>query len=191
MGVPDYSKEFQKYDEDGLVILKGFASDAECDGMRNRMNSLIEKWDPETSKNSVFSTHEDQQHTRGTYFIESAETVSFFLEQGAVDEAGELKKDIPKAHMVNKVGHKLHVDDDVFAKYSMSKKMGAVAAATGLKKPVVPQSMYIFKQPKIGGEVTCHQDSTFFWTEPKQTVVGIWLALEDADEHNGCRIFNF
>jgi phytanoyl-CoA hydroxylase len=45
--------------------------------------------------------------------------------------------------------------------------------------------MYIFKQPKIGGEVTCHQDSTFLYTEP-QTIAGFWFALEDATFANGC-----
>jgi phytanoyl-CoA hydroxylase len=45
--------------------------------------------------------------------------------------------------------------------------------------------MYIFKQPNIGGEVTCHQDSTFLYTEPQQ-IVGLWFALEDASVENGC-----
>ena len=30
--------------------------------------------------------------------------------------------------------------------------------------------MYIFKQPGIGGEVTCHQDATFLYTEPLSVV---------------------
>jgi phytanoyl-CoA hydroxylase len=45
--------------------------------------------------------------------------------------------------------------------------------------------MYIFKQPRIGGEVTCHQDATFLYTEPLR-VVGLWFALEDATVDNGC-----
>jgi phytanoyl-CoA hydroxylase len=49
----------------------------------------------------------------------------------------------------------------------------------------VLQSMYIFKQPNIGGEVVCHTDHTFLWTDP-QSVVGFWFALEDATTENGC-----
>ena len=45
--------------------------------------------------------------------------------------------------------------------------------------------MYIFKQPNIGGEVVCHQDSTFLYTEP-DSVIGFWFALEDANIDNGC-----
>jgi phytanoyl-CoA hydroxylase len=47
------------------------------------------------------------------------------------------------------------------------------------------QSMYIFKQPAIGGEVSCHQDSSFLYTEPT-SLVGLWFALEDATLENGC-----
>jgi phytanoyl-CoA hydroxylase len=45
--------------------------------------------------------------------------------------------------------------------------------------------MYIFKQPHIGGEVSCHQDSTFIYTEPFD-LAGLWFALEDATIENGC-----
>ena len=45
--------------------------------------------------------------------------------------------------------------------------------------------MYIFKQPKIGGEVVCHQDSTFLYTSP-ESAIGFWVALENATIKNGC-----
>ncbi len=41
------------------------------------------------------------------------------------------------------------------------------------------------QQPKIGGEVRPHQDSTFLRTDPP-SVVGLWWALEDATKQNGC-----
>jgi phytanoyl-CoA hydroxylase len=48
--------------------------------------------------------------------------------------------------------------------------------------------MYIFKPPRIGGEVVCHQDSTYIHTEP-ESCVGFWFALEDATLENGCMQF--
>ena len=54
--------------------------------------------------------------------------------------------------------------------------------------PGIIQSMYIFKPPGIGGEVTCHQDSTFIYTEP-ESCIGFWFALEDATLENGCMQF--
>ena len=41
------------------------------------------------------------------------------------------------------------------------------------------------QQPKIGGEVRPHQDSTFLRTDPP-SVVGLWWALEDSTKQNGC-----
>ena len=57
----------------------------------------------------------------------------------------------------------------------------------GWCNPVIPQSMYIFKNAKSGGSVVhVHQDSTFLYTIPYQTCLGIWLALDDATIENGC-----
>ena len=55
----------------------------------------------------------------------------------------------------------------------------------GPPPPGWPQSMLIFKQPYVGGEVVPHQDSSFIATDPL-SCVGIWLALEDAMRSNGC-----
>jgi len=87
---------------------------------------------------------------------------------------------------LTQVGHGLHLLDDVFRTYAQSPKVGQLVQQLGWKAAVLPQSMYIFKPPEIGGDVTPHQDSTFLWTEPRQTCLGLWLALEDADESNSC-----
>ena len=60
-----------------------------------------------------------------------------------------------------------------------------MAADLGLADALALQSMYIFKQPGIGGEVGCHQDATFLYTDP-MTVTGFWFAIEDATLENGC-----
>merc|ERR1712048_1558530 len=88
--------------------------------------------------------------------------------------------------MGNKVGHGLHVADDVFRSYSSSTKVGDLVEELGWVDPVLPQSMYIFKQPSIGGEVTSHQDSTFLHTTPQLSCLGLWLALDAATLENGC-----
>jgi len=61
----------------------------------------------------------------------------------------------------------------------------AMGSDLGIEQPRAIQSMHIFKQPSIGGEVGLHQDSTFLYTEPK-SCIGFWLALEDATVENGC-----
>jgi len=73
----------------------------------------------------------------------------------------------------------------VFKKFSFSESVASLFSSLGYKRPAVIQSMYIFKQPGIGGEVVPHQDNTFLYTEPR-TCTGLWLALEDATINNGC-----
>ena len=73
-----------------------------------------------------------------------------------------------------------------FFEYTSSSKMRDLVLSLGYQDPVVPQSMYIFKNPKVGGVVGSHQDSTFLFTTPKQTCLGLWLALDDATLQNGC-----
>merc|ERR1712129_251138 len=69
---------------------------------------------------------------------------------------------------------------------SQSNKILDLVSELGWKQPVLPQSMYIFKQPSIGSEVTSHQDSTFLHTTPRPTCLGLWLALDAATLENGC-----
>jgi phytanoyl-CoA hydroxylase len=45
--------------------------------------------------------------------------------------------------------------------------------------------MYIFKQPGIGAEVSCHQDSSYIFGQ-NTDALGFWFALEDASLENGC-----
>lgn len=124
---------------------------------------------------------------RDTYFFESADKVSYFLEPGAIDAAtGDVRTDLPKGQLLNKVGHALHIEVPVFREYSTSTRVAGVAQALGYKTPVMPQSMYIFKQALIGEEVGTHQDATFLNTQPELSCLGLLLFLEDADLENGC-----
>merc|ERR1719291_581912 len=157
--------------------------------MKGRMKDLIGKWDPEKTLAPVFATDESTQlklQGSSDYFLDSADRIHFFLEKDAALEGGGLKPGIPKARSLNKVGHGLHEADDVFRKYSHSDKVHELVAELGWSDPVLPQSMYIFKQPAIGGEVTSHQDSSFLYTTPRPTCLGLWLALDAATLENGC-----
>jgi phytanoyl-CoA hydroxylase len=60
----------------------------------------------------------------------------------------------------------MHDLDPDFDAFSRTAKLAAVVESLGYKDPVLLQSMYVFKPPRIGGEVYCHQDSTFLYTDP-------------------------
>ena len=86
---------------------------------------------------------------------------------------------------LNKIGHALHDLDPVFDRVSRQPRLAELARALGFRKPLLLQSMYLFKQPHIGGEVGWHQDAAYLHTRPS-TVTGLWIALDDADRDNGC-----
>ncbi|KAL8112264.1 hypothetical protein AgCh_019821 [Apium graveolens] len=165
----------------GYLVMESFSSPEEIESMRKTMEQLLNDFDPSSSA-SIFST-KNQQRTSDDYFYESAEKVSFFFEEKAFDDDGNLKQ--PKQLSINKVGHALHENEPEFKKFSCSNKMSSLLHSFGYKRPVIIQSMYIFKQPGIGGEVIPHQDNSFLITEPA-TCTGLWLALEDATVTNGC-----
>ncbi|XP_051892858.1 phytanoyl-CoA dioxygenase domain-containing protein 1 isoform X2 [Pristis pectinata] len=137
-----------------------------------------------------FSTQEAEQiKAQGStdYFLTSGDKIRFFFESGVFDSKGDFLK--PKEKSLNKIGHALHALEPAFKNLTYSLKVQKVAQKLGLQEPVIVQSMYIFKQPRIGGEVTPHQDATFLYTEPPGNVIGFWIALEDATEENSCLWF--
>lgn len=169
------------YRRDGFAILEGFVPNAACDRLRERMAELLEGLADDRAR-TVFSTT-DQRHAQDDWFLDSGDKIRCFFEAGAVDGTGRLLRPLPLA--VNKVGHALHDLDPVFAAFSRQEAIASVARELELTQPLLLQSMYIFKQRQIGGEVTSHQDSSFLYTEPL-SCVGFWFALEDATLENGC-----
>ncbi|KAI5077345.1 hypothetical protein GOP47_0007169 [Adiantum capillus-veneris] len=165
---------------EGYLVIEDFTSQDECKQLMCRMGELVHKFDP--SQITVFSTT-TRRHSLDNYFYESADNISFFFEEKAFDEQGQLKQS--KEVSINKVGHALHEKDPLFTEFSQSSQIADVFKYLNLKKPVLIQSMYIFKQPGIGGEVVPHQDSTFLYSDPP-SLVGLWIALEDATKENGC-----
>jgi phytanoyl-CoA hydroxylase len=175
------TQQLRNYEDKGFLVFTNFVDPCDCDQLRARANEMIREFEP-AEITSIFSTHE-QNRIADEYFLNSANNISFFFEENAFNSDGSLKQD--KELSINKIGHALHDLDPVFDRFSRTKSIERLARDLGNEKPLLLQSMYIFKQPHIGGEVNCHQDSTFLYTQPSD-MLGLWFALEDATLENGC-----
>jgi phytanoyl-CoA hydroxylase len=172
--------QVKSFERDGFVVSKDLISIGDCEALRDRAAEMIADVD-ETKVSATFSTTGSQ--AREEYFLDSAHGIGFFWEVDAVNDNKSLNR--PKELAANKFGHAMHDLDPVFDHFSRRTGMGDIAADLGYTNTLVTQSMYIYKQPGIGGEVTLHNDHAFLWTEPMRTL-GFWVALEDATIENGC-----
>lgn len=87
---------------------------------------------------------------RDEYFLNSGDKVAYFYEKGALGEDGTL---LVEPHLaLNKVGHALHEKLPVFRDVTNSERVKEVCRQLGMDTPALAQSMYIYKNPGVGGE---------------------------------------
>ena len=174
-------EQISQYQQQGFVVLDELFDAEQLAAVKARAAKLVNEW-VEDSPSHTFTT-EDNDRTGDDYFLDSAEKIRCFFEEEAFGEDGKLVQD--RSLCINKIGHALHELDPVFDAFSHQALLGDIARAIGMQQPEIRQSMYIFKQPRIGGVVNWHQDATYFFSTP-QSVVTFWFAIEDATLENGC-----
>jgi phytanoyl-CoA hydroxylase len=171
----------EQYADQGFAVLEGVVPETELQAIRSAAAQIVDAFDIDRH-HTTFST-KDRDRGRDRYFMDSAQAVHCFLEEDALDEQGRLTR--AKEFAINKIGHAMHDLVPAFNRFCRQTVFPETLRAIGYRSPLLWQSMYIFKQPHIGGEVRWHQDASYLITEPS-SVVGFWIALEDAHRDNGC-----
>lgn len=162
--------QIASFQRDGFLVVPEFIAESDCLALRDHAASLEAELRADREHVTVFSAG-DQAHGDDSWFLTSGDkTRGFFEDDGT--------------HL-NKIGHAMHDLDPVFDRFSRRLGFADIAADIGFADPRLVQSMYIFKHPGVGGEVTWHTDHTFLWTDPR-SVVGFWVAIDDATTTNGC-----
>ncbi|KAL7412109.1 hypothetical protein BDY24DRAFT_394684 [Mrakia frigida] len=185
-------EQLEKFDRDGYLVLPSFVSPVETTTLLEQARSLLENFTiPESMTRFTTKDSEKDKHVGDKYFLESGSDIRFFFEEGAVSPEGKLLPTYSKSNSINKIGHGLHYLDPVYRNFTLDNpRLKTLARELGVHKdPQVLQSMIICKNPKIGGKVPIHNDSTFLYTHPEPTAVGFWFALEPCTLTNGCLWF--
>ena len=174
-------EQITQYHEQGCLVLENAFSKNEIAVVKQAAIDIVSEFDIDHQR-TVFKTT-DRDAGRDDYFFDSAEAVHCFLEEGALNADGELIR--PKELAINKIGHAMHDLIPAFGEFCRLPLIGQTLRDLGVRAPQLWQTMYIFKQPGIGGEVRWHQDASYLIAKPPG-VTGIWIAIEDATKENGC-----
>ena len=152
--------QISDFDNNGYLVLENFWTEDTVSGLKERIGEIVCSLNPNDSphslgftKSSVFTTKEDRRDA-DDYFLESGYAIRYFWEENAwVDGKLTRSPDVS----INKIGHGLHDIDDKFEAVTYEARIGQICRDLGMTVPTAVQSMYIFKQAYVGGEVCAHQ----------------------------------
>jgi phytanoyl-CoA hydroxylase len=147
----------QQYRDCGYVVVEDLIGPADCHRLIEHARDVVE----------------GRAKTRGEVWIEEEA-----LARGVDTDANRFDN-------LFKIGHQMHHTPGPFQQYATLPAL--VGMLTQLIGPDVKciQSMFIDKPPGVGTGQPYHQDAWYLKTQP-DTLMALWLALEDADADNGC-----
>lgn len=166
--------ERRAWEEQGFLVRPGLLSSAECDALRGRISETIARVGAAEGASGWPDVPE------ADYFRSTARRIGLFWEK---DTAPQSVPPTEREGCVARMGHGLHWEDDRFRHAACHPAVADVLE--GLIGPGVNvvQTMVIYKQPRVGGEMGFHQDAAYLHTEPL-TLLSAWMALDDVTEEN-------
>jgi phytanoyl-CoA hydroxylase len=153
-------EQVSSYNDNGYLVLENFWSTGTVSELKDRIDVILEglqltdKSQTVEFTKSIFTTKENRREA-DDYFLESGYAIRYFWEEKAFADDKTLTQSAKTS--INKIGHGLHDIDPHFKAVTYETRVGQICRDLGMSIPLAVQSMYIFKQAKIGGEVCAHQ----------------------------------
>jgi phytanoyl-CoA hydroxylase len=166
--------ERREYEAQGYLLKRDILSAAECDALCARISETIARVGASEGAAGWPNVADPD------YFRHSARRIGLFWER---DTAPQTLSPEERERCVARLGHGLHFEDDLFRHAACHAKIADVLEALLGPGVNVVQTMVIYKQPRVGGEMGYHQDAAYLQTEP-MTLMSAWMALDDVTEAN-------
>jgi ectoine hydroxylase-related dioxygenase (phytanoyl-CoA dioxygenase family) len=123
--------------------------------------------------------------------------------QEIIDRTVELAMTVAHAEMASNAGLTLDVSEDgqekaprkiespfrssaAFRDFVLDDRLNELIVDLIGHRPLLFSDQIFMKPPKFGSKKPYHQDNFYFRLTPKDHVVTAWIALDDAEEQNGC-----
>lgn len=164
--------EIEQYHRDGYLAFTDVLSAEEVQASKASLSSIVERLRHE---------HRTLKNSYGRVWGSGSVMIQFeqgYEPTGADDPEAELK--------VRKFHDFVGVDEHLtFLARAHEKIQGVLNCLIG-SDPLLMQNMALVKPPFFGSEKPWHQDDAYFKVAPLEAVCGVWIALDEAGEDNGC-----
>lgn len=152
-------QQVQSFHDEGYLVVENLFTEEECAELKEHAWKTVEGTVPLDDSNGMW------------------------MEQAAIDK-GLIQEDENRPEYLFKIGHRMHITESVFNKYTVHPNM--VSVLQQLIGPDVKciQSMFLDKPPGLGVGQPYHQDAYYLKTEP-ETLLAAWIACDDTDSENG------
>ncbi len=187
------SDDRTRWDEDGFIVMPGLVHLETCDALLNAADEAVQQLAAQEFGGKPEAGPAERADTvRGgsglpsellARYQLSADGMMVFWDPDLADPAAASAQ--TRTRLYARLGHCIHRASPDFEEFIARGPLAAVAAALhgGPVQPV--QSLIMAKQPGSRVRFEYHHDGAYIRSVP-DTLVVAWLALDDADEANGC-----
>lgn len=175
-------EQLAQFQENGYLAFTDLLSAAETEAARDAMTDLIHNI--VIGENSgVFHGPTPENPKLQPFYQRHEEAFFIQLERGFEPE----RKNVEEIELGVR---KLHAFGNAHPFYEQL--LGSHPRLNGIIESLIGadairfQDMALIKPPFIGSEKPWHQDNAYFSVTPLNSIVGVWIALDDAKAENGC-----